>query len=166
MRRCIAISKGGLWRPIQTLLHTGSRSLVRRHPLGAAVSVAVTIVLTTVSLGLVRQYQRAELEREKAEEVSRFLVGLFERTDPGSPASDTLTVKAVLAEGAARVADELRQQPLVQASVMNAIGEAYMGLGTFEEAQRLMTSALRCGEGSFRRIIPTSERVITIWGSC
>ena len=116
--------------------------LLRRHPFGAAMSAATTLILTAVSMGLVRQYQRAELERDKAEEVSRFLVGLFERTDPRSAASDTLTVKAVLAEGAARVTDELSQQPLVQAGVMNAIGEAYMGLGTFDDAQRLITSAL------------------------
>jgi serine/threonine-protein kinase len=116
--------------------------LVSRHPFGTTATVIAVILLLTISAGLAQQVREAGRQREKATAVTDFLVDLLGWADPGAEASDTLTVHALLAEGAGRATHELEDQPVVQAAVMDAIGRAYMGFGRLDEARTLMEPAL------------------------
>jgi tetratricopeptide (TPR) repeat protein len=88
----------------------------------------------------------AEVERDKAEEVSEFLEGLFTAANPMSPQRerlDTVRAAALLARGVVRADSQLTDRPAVRARLLRAIGDAYIGMGREAEADTLLQRAIR-----------------------
>jgi eukaryotic-like serine/threonine-protein kinase len=122
---------------------------VRRHHAGVA-AAAVLMVLLLVFAGVMavqarriaRARDRASQEAATATQVSDFLVGLFNVSDPGEARGTTLTAREVLAKGAQQL-DSLRDQPAVQARLQATIGSVDTGLGLYRDAQPLLEAALQ-----------------------
>jgi tetratricopeptide (TPR) repeat protein len=113
----------------------------------AAVSgMAFTTTLATLAFvaraEAERQRERAEQEAETARQTTDFLVGLFAVSDPGEARGNTITAREILDKGAQRVRTELRDQPAVQARLMDTMGFVYKSLGLYPEAGGLLTDAL------------------------
>jgi len=89
------------------------------------------------------QWHRANREAETAEQVSEFLVGLFEVSDPSESKGNSITAREILDEGAAKIDKELAGQPLIQARLMGTMGDVYRNLGLYEQARPLLEEALR-----------------------
>jgi serine/threonine-protein kinase len=128
------------------------RKLVRRHQVSVA---AAMLVLTSLVGGLTvalwqgrvaaQERDRARQEAEKAEQVSSFLVNLFNVSNPfsqGAVRGDTLTARTLLARGADRIEHDLARQPALQAEMMSTIGQVYRNLNMFAEADSLLHTAL------------------------
>ncbi|MCG8460141.1 MAG: protein kinase [Holophagales bacterium] len=118
----------------------------RRRKLWAAALLVTTLfggAMAYQAGRIAREAERANQAAETASRVSRFLVGLFRTSDPwqGFP-GETPTLESFLARGAEQVRDELQGQPLVQASLMETLGEVYHGLGDYEAALELLRGAL------------------------
>ncbi|MEM7048328.1 MAG: tetratricopeptide repeat protein [Acidobacteriota bacterium] len=121
----------------------------QRHRVAA---VAATLVLAALvggfiatSLALVRARQaEAEARRSQTEsqQVSEFLTGLFQVSDPGRERGSEVTARELLDEGAARIREDLDDQPLVQARLMRTIGDVYVRLGLYEPASTILTDAV------------------------
>jgi len=125
------------------------RKFVRRHRMGTAVTTAVallvggfSIVMTVQASRIARERDRANAEAEVANQVSRFLVDVFDVSDPWEPEGATLTARELLHRGAERIDSELGDQPLVRARLMATIGWIYERLGLYEEARPLIEGAL------------------------
>jgi serine/threonine protein kinase len=138
-------------RPV--LAHRGSRwyrlrRFAVRHR-GRATAAAVVVLSLLVGSGVALwQAAAARSERDRAatalsqsEEVSRFMIGLFEASDPFEPGSDQLTAHDLLRRGGARV-DELRGQPLVQARMLDVLGRVHGSLGDYNEGAGYIERAL------------------------
>ena len=91
---------------------------------------------------LARERDVAQRERDTAEEVSSFLVGLFEVSDPRQARGDTITARELLERGASRVESSLAAQPVVQGRLMDTIGRVYRQLGLYDQAEALLIKAL------------------------
>jgi len=122
---------------------------VRRHRAGVAAATAIgaliigfSAVTATQAARLRAQAQRITLERDRAQQVSGFLVSLFRAADPFAGAGPRTTVREVLDSGAARVDRELRHQPEVRAELLRAMGLSYLSLGLTSDARRLLERAL------------------------
>ncbi len=125
------------------------KKFVRRHRLGVA--VAATGLVATLGFGVVMASQRAaiarerdqvELERARAEQVTSFLIELFEGSDPFAEKGPTTDARELLDRAAERIENELDRQPLVRAALMDSLGSIYQSLGVYEPARRLLESAL------------------------
>jgi len=110
--------------------------------------VAFTIVLLAFitlavfyTVRLAEQRNRAQAEAEKAGQVSAFLIDLFEAGDPYAASSDSLDVHTLLQRGRER-AEELAAQPEVQAKMLDVLGQVYMRLSRYEQAEPLLRQAL------------------------
>ncbi len=122
------------------------RKFVGRHRL----SVVMTTALVLLSLGfaivhtqrITAERDRAQLEAQKAEEVKNFVLGLFEVSNPNEARGDTITARALLERGSQRLATELRNQPTVQAEMMQVVGEVYHKLGLTARADTMVQGAL------------------------
>jgi serine/threonine-protein kinase len=140
------------------LAHRGSRRyrvgrFLRRYRFESAAAVLValsmtggTAVASREAAVAAREQERAETERARSEEVSRFLEGLFASIDPYAPTPerlDTLPARALLERGAARVRSELGGQPLVQANMLDVIGRVYRSLGLYGDARGHLEESLR-----------------------
>ena len=124
---------------------------MRRHRVGVSAAVAGVLALA-VGLGAALwqggvaadERDRAQREARTAEEVSAFLVGLFAASNPEEAQGDTLTAFDLLARGEAQ-ADQLQAEPEAQATLLRTIGTAYLEMGKFADAQRVLERSLeRC----------------------
>ncbi|MGH7505971.1 MAG: tetratricopeptide repeat protein [Longimicrobiales bacterium] len=85
---------------------------------------------------------RARLEADKADQVSAFLVDLFQLADPAEARGEDITARELLDRGAARIRDELKQEPAVQAMLMDVIAKVYANLGMYDEGSALANESL------------------------
>ncbi len=91
----------------------------------------------------VRAQQEAELSRRQGDEIAGFLTDLFKVSDPGEAHGSTVTARELLDQGAQRVRRDLREQPPVQARLLDTIGQVYFKLGLYGEARPLLEDALK-----------------------
>ena len=74
-------------------------------------------------LRALREAERvASQEAETAKQVSDFLIGLFEVSDPSEAKGETITAREILTRGAERVEKSLAQQPEVQGAMLDVLG--------------------------------------------
>jgi serine/threonine-protein kinase len=127
-------------RPDSLLYRT--RKLIRRRRGVVAAAAAAVLVLIAFVVGLAAQGRRLAEERDKARYALSFLVDTFREADPYRRQGERLSAEQILDRGAARVSRELAGRPDVQAAVMDAIGEAQLGLGRADSALPLLTRAV------------------------
>lgn len=133
------------------------QKFVHRHRRGVAVAILLILSLVAGLAGTTwqaqratRQVQIAELERDRARQLSTLLADLFGYADPREAQGDTLTVYDLLEEGTLRVQEELVDQPAVQAAMLNVLGRAYRNMAQYDHARSLLEEALRLRRGAPR----------------
>jgi serine/threonine protein kinase/tetratricopeptide (TPR) repeat protein len=119
------------------------RKFVRRN-IGLVLAVSLVVLalvggIVGTTVGLVRAEQArktADEERAVARAISDFLqhdllrqADSLEQADRGFSADPNLTVKEALHRAAGRIGERFRDQPLVEAAIRQAIGDAYFGIG-------------------------------------
>ncbi len=135
--------------PVDARRDTASYRLqkfVKRHRRSVAVSGVVVLMLVSLSafytMRLAEERDRAQLEAVKAEQISAFLRGLFEISDPSDARGESVTARELLERGAQRVRAELADQPEIRATMMDVIGTVYHALGLYSEANTMLQEAL------------------------
>ena len=129
-----------------------SQTRLRRNRFAKS-GLAATLVVLTLAAGTGaylanQQSNLARTEAETAGATTQFLIDLFQVSDPWSFSPITardgseITAREVLDIGAARIAEELADEPVVQASLMTAIGRVYQGLGLLDQARPMLLEAL------------------------
>ncbi len=113
-----------------------------RHKLAIATALGVIGLLTSFLLALLMQRGRILDERDRAAEVSDFLVDLFEIPDPQHARGEKILASDLLRKGAREIEWQLEDRPAVRAELLDTMGRSYQGLGLFDEAEALLTSAL------------------------
>jgi non-specific serine/threonine protein kinase/serine/threonine-protein kinase len=137
-----------LARPPSAAYRTGK--FVRRHRVGVAFAVSGVLLLIAfaatmaVQAGrIARERDRANQEAETARKVSEFLVGIFDQMDPNEARGNTVTAREILDRGAEKIETEVKNEPLIQATLMATMGRVYGGLGLPDLARPLLEGALR-----------------------
>ncbi len=125
------------------------RKYVKRHKLGVAAAAVVILAIligtagTTIGLlKAVRAEKKAVEEAATAKRVSDFLVDLFKVSDPSEARGNSITAREILDRGAQKMEKEMAGQPLIQARLMDTMGQVYHSLGLFDQALPLLKSAL------------------------
>jgi tetratricopeptide (TPR) repeat protein len=122
---------------------------IRRHRIGVALTSVVATLL--IALGVLNAVQAARirtqadgitLERDRAQQVSGFLAGLFQSADPIAGNGPRTTVREVLDSGAARIDRDLEDQPELRAELLRVMAASYFNLDLPAEARRLLERAL------------------------
>jgi len=125
-----------------------TEKFVRRHAVGVATGTALGLLLAAFAVVTAVQMRRvaqteaiAEEERERSGEMARFLVGLFDDSDPSEARGEKMTAREILERGAERIAS-LKNQPEEQATLMETIGRTYLSLGAADKARPQLEEAL------------------------
>jgi len=122
----------------------------RRGWLLVAAAITVLVIfgatMTVQSVRATRAEKRAREEAETAKQVSDFLVSIFEVSDPSEAKGNTITAREVLDKGTQKIETELKDQPLVQARLLDTSGSVYMHLGLNQQAEPLLKKALKTRE--------------------
>lgn len=130
-----------------------SGKFVRRNKANlsfASVILALLIIIPSYYAQMINEERRiAEAEAQKAEQISGFLVGLFEGADPFGDTEEfglDTDIGSMLELGEKRIDSELKNQPEVKAALNSTIGRVYFSLGEFERAEELYIEALQIAE--------------------
>jgi len=119
---------------------------VRRHRIGVAGTAAAVVTFLGLTYyytsEVTRERDIAVEEREKTEEVVKFVTGLFKLADPAQSRGEEMLVRDVLDAGSRQVQTDLSARPGVQATMMRVLGEVYYELGVHDKATPLLNQAL------------------------
>jgi hypothetical protein len=85
---------------------------------------------------------RADREREKAVQVTRFLEDMLSSSDPARARGQDITVRQVLDEAAARIPASLGGQPELRTAIQHTIGSTYLSIGATDSAEVHLKAAL------------------------
>jgi len=83
----------------------------------------------------------AEKARDETEQVLDYLVAAFRKSDPEADGA-TLTVVEMFEQAAEELEATFPNQPAIQARLLNAIGETYLGLGLYPKAVTVFQRAM------------------------
>ncbi|MBX2820925.1 MAG: serine/threonine-protein kinase [Rhodothermaceae bacterium] len=113
----------------------------QRNRVGVGVSLLVLAMAMAFTLSTIQQSReiaaerdRAQIEAEKATQVSNFMIDLFDSADPNQSDGEPVTVEQILREGAKKIEQELAGQPEVQADLMVDLGRVHRRVGLLEES--------------------------------
>jgi serine/threonine-protein kinase len=119
---------------------------IRRHK--AAVTILALLMILAVAMAfqsvrVARERDRANQEAATAQAVTQSLVEMFEVADPGKARGNAITARELLEQGAVKIVKELKDQPVVQAKLLDTIGRLYQNIGLYDRAQTLLEDALK-----------------------
>ncbi|HME40914.1 MAG TPA: serine/threonine-protein kinase [Steroidobacteraceae bacterium] len=122
---------------------------LRRYVVAVAAAAAVFLGLALFAGVMFWQNHRIELardataqERDRAQQVSAFLVDVFSQADPFKAQGREPTAKDLLDRGAEKIKGNVNLQPEVRAQLLESIGLAYRRQGLSERAIPLFEQAL------------------------
>jgi eukaryotic-like serine/threonine-protein kinase len=125
-----------------------ARRFARRHRWSLAAAAVFAALLSTYAITLTVQQARirraldeARTGAQRAEQVTDFMLGLFEASEQGQAFADTLTARRLLGRGLAQ-ARELQGRPEVRAQMLDAVGQLHMQLGEYDRARAVFDEAL------------------------
>lgn len=101
------------------------RKFVHRHRVPLAAAMLVLVSLLSFSVMTYRQAQALAVEKDVSENALEFLSEVFESSTPGALEKEQVTALDILDVGAARVEEELANQPAPRARLQRIIGLAY-----------------------------------------
>ncbi len=146
---------------IAGLLAVPLDDLVRRHhqqrtrsltaiAIGASAGMAITLAVAIYAIlqrnSAETQKQIALREAATSQEVTQFMVGLFKVSDPRSENPRELTALTLLDRGAEDIRSRLNDQPGIKGALMSAMGEVYINLGLFPQAEKLLSDAVELSD--------------------
>jgi eukaryotic-like serine/threonine-protein kinase len=152
-----------------------ARKFVRRHRIGVTAAATLVVLLAAFAGAMAVQARRIALERDRAnreaetsKQVSDFLVGLFNISDPSEARGNTLTAREVLDKGAKEIERTLSAQPQVQARLQMAIGIVYHNLGLYSAAELMLQRAVATrrrllGPGDLETLAAVEELASVYW---
>ncbi len=145
------------------------RKFARRHRAALAVAAALTVTLaaatavsTAQAVRATRAERRAATEAASSEAVSNFLQNdLLAQAAPDNQPDRGLKLRTVLDRAAGRIEGRFDDQPLVEASIQETIGNTYGSLGDYPLMQAHLERALRLRREAFG---PGDPRTLSVMG--
>ena len=109
---------------------------VRRNRLGVGLGTSAVIALAGVATVALIQSRQAQRESARAVAARDFMIDMFRRADPEKARGASITAGEMLETGRADVERRLRQEPQLQAELLEGIGAIQIDMGEFTKAAR------------------------------
>ncbi|NIT51408.1 MAG: tetratricopeptide repeat protein, partial [candidate division Zixibacteria bacterium] len=146
-----------------------TQKFVRRHRVGLMIMLSFLLIVSGLigfyTFQLSRERDRARLEARKAKQVSNFLTGLFEISDPGESKGETITARELLDRGAQRIETELSDQPEIKATMLQVIGRVYGSLGLYQKTKAQLRKSLEIQAELYGNDHPETAKVKMLLGN-
>ncbi|MCB1606363.1 MAG: serine/threonine protein kinase [Xanthomonadales bacterium] len=142
----------------------------RRHRAAfAAISFSLLALIAGsigTTLGMLRASREAQAARQaqvEAEQLTEFLTGLFEVSDPDRSRGEDLRVRELLDRAAIEIRNGLPDQPVVRARLQRTLGDVFVHLGLYDDAKPLLEESLALIQQAGDDVeLATSERSLGV----
>ena len=111
------------------------------------VSIAALVIFYTARLTAERDV--AERERAVAASVSQFMRDVFRVANPSAARGNSVTVREVLDAAVKRIDTDLHTEPRLRTQLLVSMGQAYNGLGLWDQSRQLLERAVEQERASF-----------------
>jgi non-specific serine/threonine protein kinase/serine/threonine-protein kinase len=118
-----------------------ARKYIRRHRLGVAVAVGAVVLLVSAAMAQTFELRRTRRERDRADRITEFMTGMFKVSNPSAARGNTITAREILDKASKDVDTGLAKDPVLQAQMMQVMGDVYDELGLYPQAQSLLARA-------------------------
>ncbi|MEO1370820.1 MAG: serine/threonine-protein kinase, partial [Acidobacteriota bacterium] len=118
------------------------RRFLRRHRLGVGVAALFLALLVGYAATVTVQAGRIADERDRAERVLSYALGLYGAGDPNEALGGEISAESLLDRGVDRLDEELADETPVQAEVLAHFGRIYQRLGRMDKAEETLRRAL------------------------
>jgi len=128
----------------RTKIYYLKKFVARNNKTLAAAALFLLFSIVSVSFYTYQvQQQRdlAQIEADKAKQVTGFVMDLFRGSDPNLNRGDNISARDLLNRGIERT-NYLSSQPEIQASMLIVLGQILIQLGEYDEAEDLITKAM------------------------
>jgi len=119
------------------------RKLILRHKLSFSFTAALFVLAFTAAIWVSVLYTHSTREALKTNRINAFLQNMLASFDPYSAAGQKSTVEEVLEEASRRVKTDLTMEPEIEAAIRETIGNTYLNLGHYKEAEGQLLTALQ-----------------------
>ncbi len=140
-----------------------TRKFVSRHRVAVAATLLVTLSLVVGVGSALWQAHATRLETERTARVRDFLASIFGSLDPDLGPGRDASAATLLADGAARVENELGDEPRIAGELYAALGRAWLALDRYDEAELLAERSLelaRASAGADSLLAATSQALV------
>jgi serine/threonine-protein kinase len=114
----------------------------RRHRMAVTIATFIVLMLAGFAVVMTIQASRIAKERDRANQVTGFLVNLFEVSNPSESKGNSVTARELLDGSVQKIQKDLQNQPEVQASLLDTAGRVYGNLGLYKTAIPILEKAL------------------------
>jgi non-specific serine/threonine protein kinase/serine/threonine-protein kinase len=129
-----------LARPASAVYRAGK--YVRRHRVGAAAAAGLLVVLISFGAAQALQLRRTTRARDRADRIATFMTRMFKVSDPSAARGNSITAREILDRASREIDTGLSKDPVLQAEMMQTMGDVYQSLGLYPQAQSLFTQAI------------------------
>lgn len=119
------------------------RKYIRRNRAGVAVAAGAMSLLIAFAVMQAIQLRRITRERDRANRVTDFMTSMFKVSDPSEARGNSVTAREILDKSSKEIETGLAKDPELQAQMMNVMGEVYLNLGLYPQAQSLIEQAIQ-----------------------
>lgn len=121
----------------------------RRHWKGLTVMsisalflISYAYTVTVQSRQLQSALELTEIEKNKAQHVSDFMLNIFMSADPNVASLRKMSAADLLDQGRQQVLNDLQQAPEIQSHMLTSLGEVYFELGEADKSLELLENSL------------------------
>ena len=100
--------------------------------------ISLVALVTFYTARLTAERDVAERERATSASVSQFMRDVFRVADPSSARGNSVTVREVLDAAVKRIDTDLHTEPQLRTRLLMSMGQAYNGLGLWDQAAQLL----------------------------
>lgn len=105
-----------------------TKKFLSRHRAGMTVASVMLAMVVAGGLALWQQYQKATLQRDRAQRITEFLVNAFQAADPTHSLGAEVTAKQILDQAVTQLRFELTDQPELKDELLLAIADVEFSL--------------------------------------
>jgi serine/threonine protein kinase/tetratricopeptide (TPR) repeat protein len=118
-----------------------SGKFVRRHKAAVTAAAMVAVMLVGFAISMAWLAKRATEQRIVAQREAQFLNTIFEAATPERARGKEITARQLLDAGAKRIETDLGDRPMLEATMLDHIGGAYVDVGAYDRAEKLFRRA-------------------------
>ncbi|MCP4204984.1 MAG: serine/threonine protein kinase [bacterium] len=130
------------------------RKFIARHRAGVAAGAFIVVTLLAGVIGTALGLLRAQREAEASRKVAELLAGMFSDIDPAGQMGGFGSPILMLDRGAERIGRELTDEPVVQARLLQILGDGYRNMGRFQRSREALEASLRLRETHLEPSVP------------
>jgi len=111
---------------------------VRRHRLGVGFAALFAVLILAFGIGMALLARRATRGEARAHREEEFLSSIFKAATPEGSRGENVTARQLLDQAGGRINTELASDPQLQGAIAEDVGQAYVALGLYDQAQPLL----------------------------